>query len=190
MPVISGADLDKILAIQLLIAWAGEARSEPKRLGWWDTDIVDEAGGGDLLARLAPRTHRWASLELAREAARRVDARARLRHGDPDRFRSLFFLGFALDEKLADRLEALKRDGKAPHEALPLPFELGSDFSREKLTGVLESTGKVNFEKVPPVGRKLKGTTPASPLLLIQQLAAALLPFVDDYPLPFFKVGS
>ncbi|HEY5955223.1 MAG TPA: hypothetical protein VIV60_01670 [Polyangiaceae bacterium] len=36
--------IDKILAIQLLVAWAGEGRSEPKRLGWWDTDLVDEAG--------------------------------------------------------------------------------------------------------------------------------------------------
>lgn len=54
---------DQILALQFTIAWAGEGRSQPKRLGWWDTDLVDEAGGGDFFARLAPRTHAWAALE-------------------------------------------------------------------------------------------------------------------------------
>jgi hypothetical protein len=28
------------------------------RLGWWDTDLVDPDGGGDLLARLAPSATR------------------------------------------------------------------------------------------------------------------------------------
>ncbi|WP_395830945.1 hypothetical protein [Archangium violaceum] len=40
--------LDTILALQLTVAWAGEGRCEPARLGWWQTDLVDEAGGGDL----------------------------------------------------------------------------------------------------------------------------------------------
>jgi hypothetical protein len=68
--------LDEILAFQFVVAWAGEGRCEPKRLGWWDTDLIDPAGGGDLLARLLPRTHAWASLEAVREAARRTDAKA------------------------------------------------------------------------------------------------------------------
>ena len=38
--------LDAILAIQLTVAWAGEARCDPKRLAWWDTDLVDPEGGG------------------------------------------------------------------------------------------------------------------------------------------------
>ena len=25
------------------VAWAGEGRCSPRRLGWWDTDLVDEA---------------------------------------------------------------------------------------------------------------------------------------------------
>lgn len=45
---------DFILALQFTVAWAGEGRSQPKRLGWWDTDLIDEAGGGDFLARLTP----------------------------------------------------------------------------------------------------------------------------------------
>jgi len=60
------AALDEILALQFLVAWAGEGRCKPKRLGWWDTDLVDPDGGGDLLARLAPRTHAWAALEAVR----------------------------------------------------------------------------------------------------------------------------
>src|SRR3990167_3395844 len=101
--------LDTILALQFTIAWAGEGRCQPKRLGWWDTDLIDDAGGGDLLRRLAPRTHAWASLEAAREAARRVDEKARKKMADPDAMRTLFFLGFDLDEQLNDRLAALKR---------------------------------------------------------------------------------
>jgi len=122
--------IDAILATQLFVAWAGEARSQPKRLGWWDTDLVDAAGGGDLLARLAPRTHVWASLELVREAARRVDAKARTKHGTPDKMRSIFFLGFEMDEKIADRLAELKRRGGSPEDVLPLPFKLGADFDK------------------------------------------------------------
>ena len=184
------AALDRILALQLLVAWAGEGRSEPRRLGWWDTDLVDEAGGGDLLARLTPRTHAWAGLELAREAARRVDGRARGKHGDPDKLRTLYFLGFELDERLADRLAELKRAGRPPAEVLPLPFPLSADFAPAALTTALGAPGAVAFEKVPPVGRRLPGAPPSSALDLVQRLAAALLPFADHYPLPFFKVGK
>jgi hypothetical protein len=182
--------LDKILTLQLLVAWAGEGRSEPKRLGWWDTDLVDDAGGGDLLARLAPRTHAWASLELVREAARRVDAKARGKHGDPDKLRSIFFLGFELDEKLAARLSELKRQGKPPDEVLPLPLELAAKFDREKVLEFLSKAGKVTFDKVPPVGRHIKGAAPTSPQTMVEKLAGALVPLVDEYPLPFFKVGA
>lgn len=181
--------LDRILALQLLVAWAGEGRSEPRRLGWWDTDLVDEAGGGDLLARLAPRTHLWASLELVREAARRADQAARRQHGDPDRLRSLYFLGFELDERLHDRLTELKRQGKPPETVLPLPLKLGAEFDRDRVIDLLSKPGKVAFDKVPPVGRQLKGAASAAPEAMVDALAAALVPLADEYPLPFFKVG-
>jgi hypothetical protein len=186
----NAGEIDSILALQLFVAWAGEGRSEPKRFGWWDTDLVDSAGGGDLLARLAPRTHAWASLELVREAARRVDARARGKHGDPDKLRTIFFLGFELDERVGDRLAELKRLGGAPEKALPLPFQLGAEFSKEGVVEVLSKAGKVAFDKVPPVGRQLKGAAPAAAQDMVQQLAAALVPIADEYPLPYFKVGA
>jgi hypothetical protein len=182
--------LDDILAVQFLVAWAGEKRSKPPRFGWWDTDLVDEAGGGDLLARLAPRTHAWAALEAVREAARRVDAKARERHGEPDRLRTIFFLGFELDEKLGDRLAAHKRGARPPVEILPLPFALGGEFPRESVIAALAPAGAPAFEKVPPVGRQLKGQAPGAAAALVRALAAALVPPADEYPMPFFRMGT
>jgi len=180
------AVLDEVLAIQFLVAWAGEKRSKPSRLGWGDTDLVDEAGGGDLLARLAPRTHAWAALEAVREAARRTDARARERHGQPDLLRTIFFLGFEADEKLGDRLALHKRDPREPSQVLPLPFPLGAAFDRTRVLATLAPTGPPPYEKVPPVGRQVKGPTPATWNALARTLAAALVPPADEYPMPFF----
>lgn len=182
--------LDAILAVQLTIAWAGEGRCSPPRLKWWETDLIDKEGGGDFLARLLPQTHAWASLEAVREAARRVDERARGRMAHPDAMRTLFFLGFEVDEQVADRLAALKRERRSPAEALPLPLPLTADFSRETLVGILRGMdGGASFEIVPG-GRQLKGETPEAPAVLVRRLAAALVPFADQYPLPFFALES
>lgn len=182
--------LDAILALQLTVAWAGEGRCSPRRLGWWDTDLVDEAGGGDFFARLLPQTHAWASLEAAREAARRTDERARGRMASPDRLRTLFFLGFETDEQLADRLSALKAEGRPPEAVLPLPLPLSAGFSREALTAALQGQeGRAAFEVVPG-GRQLRGLRPEAPDALVRRLAAALVPLADQYPLPFFPFES
>ena len=178
--------LDAILAIQLTIAWAGEGRCSPRRLGWWDTDLIDEAGGGDFFSRLLPQTHAWASLEAVREAARRVDAKARAKMADPDKMRTLFFLGFELDEQLGDRLAAHKRSRWAPADALSLPVPLTADFSKDKLVSALQG-GDAVFATVPN-GRQLKGARPDAPDALVRRLAAALVPFAEHYPLPFFKL--
>lgn len=178
--------LDAILAMQVTIGWAGEGRCSPRRLGWWDTDLIDEAGGGDFLARLLPQTHAWASLEAVREAARRVDAKARGKMADPDKMRTLFFLGFEIDEQLGDRLAAHKRSGRSPADALPLTLPLTADFSKDKLASTLQG-GDVAFTTVPN-GRQMKGKVPDSPDALVKRLAAALVPFAEQYPLPFFKL--
>lgn len=190
MPAPTETCLDTILAIQLAVAWAGEGRSEPRRLGWWDTDLVDGAGGGDLFLRLTPRTHAWTALEAVREAARRVDAKARGRLGDPDRTRTLFFLGFELDERIEDRFGSLKRQGVPPQEALTLPFDIGAAFSKDTIARGLALASKVKFKVVPPIGRQLDGEAPSDPAEMVRQLAAALLPFSDEYPLPFFQARS
>ncbi|RYG67391.1 BREX-6 system BrxE protein [bacterium] len=180
--------LDKILAYQFTVAWAGEGRSEPRRLGYWDTDLVDKEGGGDLLSRLLPRTHPWASLEAVREAARRVDAKARMKLAAPDQVRTLFFLGFQIDEALDDRIAALKRQEAAPADALAFPMRLDAAFSREALADKLR--GGSESPKVVPGGRELKGAAPADAVKLIERLAAALVPFSEQYPMPFFRVAS
>lgn len=180
--------LDQILAVQLTVAWAGEGRCEPRRLGWWQTDLVDPAGGGDLFARLAPRTAAWAGMEAVREAARRIDAQARRQMSDADKLRTLFFLGFEIDEKLADRLAQLKRDGEPPSKALPVPIDFDRPFSAERFAEAIRAPG--GEHSVVPGGRQLKGPAPQALELLVARLAAALVPLADRYPLPFFKVSA
>lgn len=186
------AVLDAVLAVQLVVGWAGEGRCEPKRLGWWDTDVIDPAGGGDLMARLLPRTHAWASLEAAREAARRADAKARARMGDPDKLRTLFFFGFALDEALADRFSLLKREGRSPVEVLQLGL-LQQRFSNDALVAAFKRPDAA-FTVVSggggSSGRQLKGKCPDDVKEMVLRLAAGLVPLSEAYPLPFFKVGG
>lgn len=184
----SDSHLDAILAIQLAVAWAGEGRCSPRRLGWWETDLIDEAGGGDLLARLLPQTHAWASLEAVREAGRRVDAKARGKMADPDKMRTLFFLGFELDEQLDDRLLGLKQAGRSPTEALALPVKLTAAFDQAALVTALHG-GDAVFTVVPG-GRQLKGKRPEAAEIMVQQLAAALVPLAEQYPLPFYKLEA
>jgi hypothetical protein len=38
-------------AMQLRVAWTGAGRCSLERLGWWDTDLMGDAGGGDSFAR-------------------------------------------------------------------------------------------------------------------------------------------
>lgn len=185
MPSPTADPLDFILALQFTVAWAGEGRCRPARLGWWETDLIDEDGGGDFLARLLPQTHAWAALEATREAARRADLKARMKMGDADSLRTLFFLGFELDEQLADHLVALKHQRKKPADVLPLPLPLGSDFSRDELEKAL-GAGDVPFSIVPG-GRLLEGPIPKEPEIVVRRLACALVPFAEQYPLPFYR---
>ena len=186
MTALTDKDLDAVLAIQFTVAWAGEGRCQPKRLGWWDTDLIDPAGGGDFFARLLPQTHAWAALEAAREAARRTDAKARSKMADPDQMRTLFFLGFEVDEQLNDRLAMLKRQPQPPIESLPFKLTPDDKFSRDSFLATLRH-GDVAFDVVPG-GRQLKSARPSSPVEIVTRLATALAPLADTYPLPFFKL--
>ncbi len=180
--------LDQILALQLTVAWAGEGLCEPPRLGWWQTDLVDELGGGDLLARLLPRSHRWAALETVRQAAVEVDRQARQALARPDRVRTLFCWGFEVDEKLGDRLAWHKRVAERPAEVLAFPADLGAEFSREGLAAVLELSTADAAYKVVPGGRELAWDPSDALVERCRRLAAALLPWADAYPMPFFRV--
>ncbi|AKU90919.1 BREX-6 system BrxE protein [Vulgatibacter incomptus] len=182
---ISDSTLDRILTLQLTIAWAGEGRCEPSRLGWWQTDVIDSTGGADLLARLLPRTQPWASLEAAREAARQTDAKARGATARPDQLLTLFHLGPELDQRLRERLAQLKRSGIAPAQALPELPNLHAAFDRESLEAQLRHT--VEY-RITPAGREMRESPPESRDLAVAHLAAALLPFADAWPMPYFRM--
>ena len=188
MPTITESTLDSILALQVVVAWAGEALCEPARLGWWRTDLVDEAGGGDLFRRLLPKTHPWAGLETVRRAATQADLKARSMLGNPDHVRTLFFWGFTLDQKLNERLRHHKLSLCPPEEALPLAASLKRPFARDSFEATLRlPTGKSPFD-VTPAGRQMSGKMPEDLAAAASHLAAALLPLGDKYPLPFFRV--
>lgn len=181
-PTLTDSQLDTILAYQLAIAWAGEALCKPPRLGWWRTDLTDPDGGGDLLARLLPKTHPWAALE----AAIRCDRQQRQHHSDPDRLRTLFFWGYATDELLAARLASHKQAG-ASRDRLPFPCALETNFAPNELEAALRIPGTAAAFEIVPDGRQLTGSPPTAPELRARNLAAALLPLVAHYPLPFYR---
>lgn len=186
--VLPTSSIDSMLAVQLTIAWAGESKSTG-RLGWWETDLVDAHGGGDLLRRLLPRTHQWAALQGARDAARRTEQEALAKIADWDRLRTLFHLGFELDERLAERLSELKRGGTPPVDVLPLPIHLDKAFTPAALEAALGKPKQPAYEVVPG-GRLMKSGMPAAPDVAVKSLAAALFPLPDRYPLPFYRVAS
>lgn len=185
--------LKNILALQLTVAWAGEALAEPSRLTWWRTDLVDPEGGGDLFERLTPKTARWAALEAARAAATLVDQQSRANMANADEIRTLFFWGFDIDEQLADLLRALKLSGDTPERALELTLDLQNNFSQADFQRAMTArAGETRF-KVGVAGREVKAPadlTDATMHHLAWQLASALVPIADHYPMPFFRVGG
>ena len=137
--------------------------------------------------RLLPATFRWAVLEAAREAALRKDAE--LRHLDPapDRIVSLYCLGFALDERITERLMDLKRAAAKPEQALPILSEVVErEWNRDRFFEWVGSHGSV--ETTPSsIGRRVKGPVPVSLEQQVSRLISALAPPADHYPLPHFR---
>ena len=198
--LVSTDTLDRILGLQFLVAWAGEGQSEPPRLGWWRTDVVDELGGGDFFRRLAPRTHRWAALEAARRAAFLADRKARSLMPDPDAVRTLFFWGFELNEQLTERIRDLKLqetelEGGAverldPSRVLPFPEGLhpGSTFEKTRLERALQGLSPASGYQALPAGRQVKGTCPEDPVEAARALAACLVPVGPSYVPSYYRL--
>lgn len=183
---IPASAIDLALAAQLAVAWAGEGGEEP-RLGWWRSDLTSEFGGEDLFRRLLPQTWRWATLQAAREVARRVDKELRGKDHDPDRLLSLFNLGFELDERVEERLQALKLAGQPPAEALPALADLiTAPWSRGAFEDFLRGHGDAETVAT-PAGRRVKADLPSTLEAQVRLLLAALLPLPDAYPLPHFR---
>lgn len=178
---------DKILALQMAVAWAGEGLCEPKRLNWWRTDLIDPAGGGYLFQELFPKTRAWASLEAVRKVAIVQDKQMRQNMAQPDQVRTLFFWGFAVDEQLDDRLLEHKRSGKEPIDVLPLPIDPGSRFTKTDFEEAIRVPNLTIDFQIVPGGREIKGQIPDALELRARNLAAGLLPLTDQYPLPFYR---
>jgi hypothetical protein len=188
---VPSSELDWALTAQITVAWAGEGGEEP-RLGWWQTDLVSEFGGEDLLRRLLPKTYEWAMLQAVREAARRKDEELRSKASDLDQLVTLYRFGFELDEQIEERLQAHKRSGRSPLEALGGLVEILGDslhghWDRDQFLQWAEAHGPVQMEAV-PTGRQLKGPMPGGLDRSVAQLLAALAPLGDSYPLPHFRV--
>jgi hypothetical protein len=177
-----GKQLDTILGLQLTVAWAGERAEDPARLNWWNTDLIDEAAGGDLFRRLLPRTAVWAGLQLAREAAIRVDAAARSSLALADRTWTLFHFGFEVDEALQERLEHHKRHGHEPKAVFGDRWPVGERWDQGQFEAFLKSLGPVKLKEAVS-GRKLT-LAELTPETAARLLAAALLPLSEAYPLP------
>lgn len=178
-------DLDEMLALQLTVAWAGEAAGEgaSRRLGWWGSDLVDPEGGGDLFARLVPNTAPWASLVLVREAARAIEHEALAAFHDRDAMWTPFHFGFAIDEQLSDRLAEHRRARRAPGEALGERFAVGMTWTTGALPSYLERLGTPSVDTVP--NARQVTTRFSSPVHACRLLCAALLPLEKRYPLPY-----
>jgi hypothetical protein len=186
----SPRDIDSLLSAQLIVAWAGEKGSAQdstsRRLGWWDTNLVDEGAEYDL-KELLPNTWQWASLQAVRQAAKIHDENVRAKDHDPDRLLTLFSLGFEIDEKLDERLLQFKQNSKAIGEVLPdVASMVTSGWSVERFTSWVTKHGKESPTTV-PAGRRLKGQPPEEIQAILERLIAGLAPLADAYPMPHFK---
>jgi len=186
------SEIDAALTAQFIVAWAGEygEGDRPQRLGWWRTDLVSEDGGHDLFSRLAPQSWRWAAWQAVREAARRRDATQRAKDHDPDRVRTLYSLGFEVDERLDERLQELKRTGALPYEVLPGLTLCEEGWSRARFFAWVDSHGTVKWKST-PVGCEVEGdAAQMTPGQLVQRCVAGLAGAKDGYPLPHVRRRS
>jgi hypothetical protein len=177
--VITAAALDRVLAIQFTVAWAGER----EHLGWWDMEMSDPEGGGCFLKRMFPRTGRWLALQCPREAARQIDARTRRRMAEPDAVVTLFHLGATWDVALAERLVDHKYAEAGPAVLGPA-LGVRETFDRASFEQYLADLASNVTYAIAPWGRHVGGPA-GPPEEAVPRLAAALLPLGSSYPLPY-----
>lgn len=176
--------IDGVLAIQIAVAMAGE--KDDGRWNWWRSTFTDALVGADFFNRATPALANWSALDACRRAAVYVDAGRRRQLAEPDRVRTLYFFGFAIDEQLSMRLSVLKDAQASPVQALPRPYLDGNAFTAAMLEAYLQTHVEHPAYSITPVGRQLKGQMPQGPERAAEQLAAALLPLSDNYPMPYY----
>lgn len=149
--------------------------------------MVSKYGGLALLGQIAPRSAQWAAFEAAREAARRVEEKARSRDADPDRIVSLFRLGFEVDEQLQDRLVEHKRRGADVEVVLPRLSALVGEWERDRFIAWAREGGDEPNVVSDPGGRRLTGAPPADRVVAARRLVRALVPPTGTYPFPHYR---
>ena len=102
---------------------------------------------------------------------------------NPDKLRTIFFWGFDLDEKLHDRLAARKRLS----ENLKLPIAWEDGFDREAIAKqISDRCGESKYELVVG-GLEIRSFDSDQQNLLF--LVAALIPFDQNYSMPFYRIA-
>jgi hypothetical protein len=185
---IASKELDVVLMLQLFISWAGEGLTEPPRLGWWSTQLLDEWGGENLFRRLFPRTFEWALLEAVRKVAIQADRQKRTNLAQPDEVRTIFFWGFGIDEKLEERLSFHRQNGSKPHDVLNFPLDLKEEFDKKAFEQAIQTLNSKIQCKIVPEGREIKEAIPELITDAAKNLVSGLIPLVDKYPMPFYRV--
>ena len=104
--------------------------------------------------------------------------------------RTLFNLGFRIEEQLETRISILKAMEASPQPAIPLQWLTGAPFYPDALTKLLESLPPRPRYTAVLGGRELAGAELHRPLTLARQLAAALLPLAERYPMPFARASA
>ena len=189
--VLPNSVLDAVLASQITVAWAGEGSGDVPRLGWWSCGLTDRDGGGDFFERSTPATAQWAQLDAVRRAAMIVDQRIRRTHmAAHAHVRTIYHLGYAVDEALNERLRILKQTGEEPRAVLTFPVNLDEEFDQGAFDRFVDSLGDVPKPKITPVGRELPGRPPDALEVMMRHLVGALRPLPGEYPMPFYRVAA
>jgi hypothetical protein len=119
-----------------------------------------------------------------------VDAEARRLLSGGDHAQTLFHLGFDIDEQLCDRVAEHRRHQRSPKDVLQNGFGLAIGYAWSP-AAFAERLGQLGTAKVEvtPGGRRLKAKR-LSAVEATRQLAAALLPLAEKYPLPFLEASG
>lgn len=102
---------------------------------------------------------------------------------------SLFHFGFAWDERLDARLAEHRQGNATPGDFVGPTSAITKRFERAAFSAWLEGLARETAAEIVPGGRKLRNTS-HSKVEGARRLAAALMPFGPEYPLPFFLMGS
>lgn len=173
--------LDDILALQILVAKAGET----ERLNWWRIDATDEAGGGDFFQRLVGSLSPMASTEAALKGAAAKELEIMQNASIDHEMVSLFHLPGELQIQVQERWGFYKKHPEQLPEALQQLIAHDWTFESSAFEATLAGIDKPSYERS-PLGRKVRGSQPTDPIDLVKNLAAVLLPLDTTYPLPYY----